>query len=97
MFWKKQKKKIYVFRIFPLSYTVHHFQSVCFEAFLNDHSRFEQKYFIKYLVAEKYKQYEIYRRLCDVCGGIRFSKKEIVTYALSVGSPLRSWIEKQSI
>ena len=40
-------------------------------------SRLEQKSVIKFLMAEKYKPCEIYRRMCNVCSEACFSPKNI--------------------
>ena len=44
-------------------------------------TRFEQRSVIKYLVAEKCKLCEIYRRICDVYGEACFSLKDIHKWA----------------
>ena len=41
-----------------------------------EYSRLEQRSVIKYLVTEKYKLYEIYRRMWDVYGEACFSPKK---------------------
>ena len=41
-------------------------------------SKFEQRSFIKRLLAEKCKWFEIYWRKCNVCGEADFSKKEFI-------------------
>ena len=54
--------------------------------------RLEKSSVIKSLLPEKCKPYEIYRRMCDVCGEARCSKKKI--NGINMGSPQRSWVEK---
>ena len=44
-------------------------------------SRHEQRSVIKFLLAEKCKQYELYRRMCDVYGEACFRKKYVYKWA----------------
>ena len=60
--------------------------------------RMEQRSVILFLVAEKCKQCEIYRRMYDVCGKAYFNKKKkVFTYGLNMGLPLRVWVLKDSL
>ena len=56
---------------------------------LTECSRLEQRSVIKFLVAEKCKSCEIYRRMFNVFGEASFSKK-IFTNELNMGLPLRA-------
>ena len=46
---------------------------------------------IQFLVAEKSKQYEIYRRMCNVYRGIYFTSR-IFTNELNIGLSLQTWV-----
>ena len=60
-----------------------------------EHSRFEQRSLIKFLVAEKCKPCEIYRRTCDVYREAYFSKnKKGFTNWLNINLPLQDWVKK---
>ena len=46
-----------------------------------EHFKFEERSVIKFLVAEKCKPCEIYRRMCDVFGDACFSKNNVYKWA----------------
>ena len=56
----------------------------------NQCSRLEQRSVMKFLVPEKYKPCEIYRRMCDVYGKLFLGKKNMFTNRLNNGLPLKS-------
>ena len=59
-------------------------QNICFKAIQNgnkSNSGFEQKSVFKFLLAEKCKPCEIYRRMCDVYGEAYFSKDNVFKWA----------------
>ena len=58
-------------------------------------SRLELKFIIKFLVAVKCKQGEIYKRMCDVYGEGCFIKKKCST-KLSMYLPLLARVKKDS-
>ena len=52
----------------------------------NQYSRFKKISVIKFLIAKKYKPYEIYWRMCDVHGEAYFSQN-MFTNRLNIGLP----------
>ena len=58
-----------------------------------DHSRFEQKSVIRFLMAKKCKPCHIYTRMCDVWRKTCFSQK-MFTNRLNIGLLLWDWMEK---
>ena len=54
--------------------------------------RLEQRFVIKFLMAEKDKPCEIYKRMCDVNGEACFNKK-MFTNDLNMGSSLWVWVK----
>ena len=64
-----------------------------FKMTVNQNLRLGQRSVIKHLVAEKSKQWEINKRMCDVYGEAYFSPK-MLTNVLNIGLPLQNWIEK---
>ena len=55
--------------------------------------RLEQSSVIKSLVVAKFKQYEIYQRMCDMYGGPGLIQK-MFTNGLNMGLPRQSGIKK---
>ena len=69
--------KVFVLRLFKMA--------------ANHCCRLEQRSVIKFLVTEKCKQCEIYKRMCDVYGKACFSLK-MFTNGLNIGLLLRAWM-----
>ena len=55
-------------------------------------SRLEQRSVIRCLVAEKYKQYEIYKRMYNVYREKIFVKERMYTNGINMGFPLQAWV-----
>ena len=76
-------------------------KNICFEAIKNggklECSRLEQWCVIHFLVAEKCKLSEIYKRMCDVLREANFNKKKMFTNGLNMSSPLECDSKRQSM
>ena len=60
----------------------------------SEYSNLKQSSVIKFLVAEKCKPCEIYRKMCDVYTEAGFSQKNMFTNGQNMGLPLWTWIKK---
>ena len=62
-------------------------------------SKLEQRFVIKFLVAEKYKPCEIYKRMCDVNGEVCFSHCEPelkrLVHRVETDSPVKKKFQAQ--
>ena len=58
------------------------------------YSKLEQRSVSKFLIAEKCKQCEIYRKINDVYGEACLSQNKILTNGLNAGLPLWACVEK---